>query len=327
VKLPRKLEVKLCKNCLRYLRKGHWTFVSDRPEKVLEDAAFNAIEDSLIIEELKNAKVNIAIDETKQSSRAVSTIYCSIEIEGNISGINYQTLKKTEVRAKFDLCQDCSRQIGGYYESILQIRGEDLLSKEEKERIRNTVDKVIASLSGKDRKAFISTIKHLKEGVDFYVGSTQVARKIANALREEFGGKLSESPKLVGQDKQGKALHRVNIALRLPRFKEKDIIELQGQVFQLIGLTRGKVAAFDLVNRKKTSLPAKSLKDARIIGRKKDIIKAMVSEVIPGRIQVMDLTNYETLYFENLEVPLKIKDEVEIFRKGKDYLLMLGEEK
>ncbi len=218
-RLPESLEVKICKNCLSYFKKSRWSFVGNDLEEVLREASFSAIKDSV---EPKDASIKVSLQDIKKSSETVYLVSCSVEIEGKIFGVEYGAEKNVEVRARLELCDNCSRQAGGYYESILQVRSEDALSTAERKEIESLVNKSISSLAQKDGKAFLSDFKAMKEGMDFYIGSTKVARKLAEVLREKFGGKISESPKLFGRSKSGKDLYRVTIALRLPKFREQE---------------------------------------------------------------------------------------------------------
>ncbi len=319
-RLPELLEVKICKNCLSYFKKNRWSFVSSSLEEVLQEASFNEIRGSI---EPKNASVKISLGDIKKSSEAVYIVSCSVRVEGRFAGVEYSAKKNVEVRARLELCGNCSRQAGGYYESVLQVRSEEALGRAEREEIEGLVNKLLSSIAQKDRKAFLSDFKPLRDGMDFYVGSIKVAKKLAEMLREKFGGEISESPKLFGRDKSGKDLYRVTIALRLPRLKEGDIIELEGQLLQLLGFAKEKAIAFDLQSRKRAAMPVKNLKKAKLLGRKKDIVKATVSEVVPGRVQVIELQNYKTLYFKT-DIPLRVKDDVEIFG---NYLLKTRSER
>jgi len=215
-RLPELLEVKICKNCLSYFKKNRWSYVSGDLEEVLQEASFSAIENSMKLG-LKDASAKISLQDIKKSSETVYLVSCSVNVEGKIFGAEYRSEKNVEVRARLELCDNCSRQVGGYYESILQIRSEGALGGAERKEIESLVNTAISSLAQKDRKAFLSDFKTMEEGMDFYVGSTKVARKLAEMLREKFGGKISESPKLFGRSKSGKDLYRVTIALRLPK--------------------------------------------------------------------------------------------------------------
>jgi nonsense-mediated mRNA decay protein 3 len=153
--------------------------------------------------------VGIGVKEAEQPFKNLYEVSCLVEVKGKLHGMDYKETKEAEVRITLDLCKDCSRRKGGYYEAILQIRGE--VPGEIQNKVRNMLD----SLTKKDRRSFITDVKALKEGVDFYIGSIRAARKVARNLKQEYGGRIRESPKLMGMDKHGKKVYRVTIALRL----------------------------------------------------------------------------------------------------------------
>ncbi len=81
------------------------------------------------------------------------------------------------------------------------------------------------------------------------------------------------------------------------------------------------VSLFDLEGRKKLFIPFKALGGVKKL--EGEVIKAVVLEAIPGRIQVMETKYYKTLEFY-LQVPLKAKDEINIFKNGGVFLLRTG---
>ncbi|MBI4343964.1 MAG: hypothetical protein HY555_00075 [Euryarchaeota archaeon] len=324
--LPERLEARVCRNCHTYLKGGRWLPIGEGLEEVIKNAALDTVKESIRLEKVEAPEVRVSVEGPKESSPTVYLVPCAVEVEGRVAGFGYSARQEAAVRVVLDLCQDCSRASGKYYEAILQVRGEGALGQEERDRVYALVGELMAQYARTDRKAFVSKFEDLKGGFDFYMGSVQVARKVASALQERFGGAVGESPKLTGKDGHGKDVYRVAIVLRLPRFRTGDILGLGGEVYQLLGLTTGKATLFDLGARKRATMPAKGLREAEILGREEDIRKAMISEATTGRIQVMDLESLETIYFEG-RFPVKIRDEVRIFRGAKDYILRLeGEE-
>ena len=324
--LPERIEAQVCRNCHTYLKGGRWLPMGEGLEAVIKNAALDVVKENLRLEKVEAPEVRISVEEPKESSPTVYLVPCTVEVGGRVAGLEYSARQEAVVRVVLDLCQDCSRASGKYYEAILQVRGEGALGREERDKIHALVEEFMAQYARTDRKAFVSKFEALKEGFDFYMGSIQVARKVASALQERFGGAVGESPKLTGKDGHGKDVYRVAIVLRLPRFRKGDILGLGGEVYQLLGLTTGKATLFDLGARKRATMPVKGLREAEILGREDDIRRAMISEVAPERVQVMGLESLETIYFEG-RFPVKVRDEVRIFRGAKDYLLRLeGEE-
>lgn len=100
-----------------------------------------------------------------------------------------------------DLCKNCSRMASGYFEAIVQLRGD-------KERIERTVVKLGKKLEANDTK--IVKIEQLKEGLDVYIFSTFITGKVLRLLGLTF----SISKKLAGRLK-GKNVYRTTFLVRL----------------------------------------------------------------------------------------------------------------
>jgi NMD protein affecting ribosome stability and mRNA decay len=120
------------------------------------------------------------------------------------------------VGVKPTTCAVCSLMRAGYYEAILQVRGEkkipaDKLAKIERALVSNA-DKMMKD----DRKIFISKVEKKPEGLDFYLSSLSLARNMAEILRSNFQAKVTETAKLIGQDRGGKRKFRVSVLARLP---------------------------------------------------------------------------------------------------------------
>lgn len=313
VSLPGRLEISVCKQCMRYEEGKDWINAGQK----LERAVSSAVRRSIEIKNLEKPRVSITSSEMDPKR----DICVSVKVSGEFLGEEVSIERTTSVHVLFATCRECSQRSGRYYESILQVRGE--MSGAEKEAIAERVTRAVSPIS------FISEVKDLREGIDFYIGSASAAKRAANVVAEKFGGEILISSKLFGKDGHGKNVYRTNVSLRLPKFKEGDVVELNGRAMQILGIGVNRMSAFDLEDRKIVNVPVKSLgstvgakasRRGAVLGRKKDIVTVTVSEVVRGRVQVIDMKNYETLYFK-VDIPLKVKDEVEIFRGNKDYLL------
>ncbi len=97
------------------------------------------------------------------------------------------------------LCIDCARRSGGYYEAILQFRGERTTAERWLKRAANIINQV----------SFIPKVEEKKEGWDLYVGERKAALKALQALDQHF----TVSRKLVGR-KDGRNLYRSTYCVR-----------------------------------------------------------------------------------------------------------------
>jgi len=98
------------------------------------------------------------------------------------------------------ICTDCTRSSGGYYEAIIQIRGDE-------ERVKKFQEKFLRDIS---RASFVSKIEEMKEGADIYVGSKAAAAELLRSYRK----KPTRSAKLFGM-KDGKRIYRTTYCVRV----------------------------------------------------------------------------------------------------------------
>ncbi len=303
------IEAQVCKDCLKFLRKNSWKFVSRNYEEVLEEATYTLIEDNIKIKELENAIAEIElleVDKYKNICRAL------VRIKGKIDDVEYKEEKEVEVKFKLVQCKDCARKLRGYYESILQIRGAD---KKELDEIRRIVYESIENFSKEDSKAFISKEENLKEGINFYIGSKKVAKKIANILKKRFNAFIRESKKLYGV-KDGKEVYRYTIAVRIPKFKIGDILEKDGKFYQIVGINNDIVLLESLEDRSNIKMSSVDVEKQKILARVKDLPKAIViskNERL-NEVQLMDLESYKTY---TVKGDFDINEEVKIFKAGR----------
>lgn len=308
------ISLRVCRECLRYYRRGRWESAEGEPFEILKRAAKNAVRESLRAE-IENPEIEIRAEEPAQASNKVYKVKCTVKATGEVSGIPVEEEIETDVKITLELCRDCSRKSGGYFEAILQLRGRPDLAKSGAPPLLETLSE--------DQQSHITSVKDLKEGTDVYFASTAVAKKGARQILEKFGGTIKESAHLQGVDKSGKNVYRVSISLRLPQFVENDIIKHEGKAYQVIGFGGCGAALFDLESRNRQSVSYKALEKAEKL--QGAVIKAVVLEAIKGRIQVMEQKNYGTVEFY-LDLPLKPKDEVMIFKNDGVFLLQTNAE-
>lgn len=114
--------------------------------------------------------------------------------------------EKTSVglEVEYRTCKFCSLKRGGYHEAIVQIRGD--FDDCELSEFRGALE----SLATEEGKDFVTGVEMVKGGMNVYVGSLALGRKMAAFLKRS-GATIDESSKLVGQSKNGKRRYRVTI--------------------------------------------------------------------------------------------------------------------
>ncbi len=178
VRVPTKVEVKQCSRCKRYWVEGEWTRSFERLRRWIGKKVKGSY-----------TRVEPLLEEDK-----VVVFFTSDE------GEEFSRTYPVKFSVKRVMCEECSRIAGGYFEAIIQVRGErravERLAKELVKRLRE--------------KTFISKVEEKKEGVDIYVGSSKAAYDVITSLGMTY--KISKT--LHGM-KEGKRLYRTTFALRV----------------------------------------------------------------------------------------------------------------
>lgn len=108
--------------------------------------------------------------------------------------------RKVDVAVKERACADCAKAAGGYFEAIVQLRGD-------REKVSKFCDSLARAI---ERKSFVPKIDELKEGIDIYVGDKRIVPEILESNRLTF----TRAEKLAGE-KNGKRLYRSTFCVRL----------------------------------------------------------------------------------------------------------------
>jgi nonsense-mediated mRNA decay protein 3 len=289
---PAVLYSRICPTCGSVYKRGKWQLKEDEKETILD-----CVKDALALDtQAKNIELTLSPEQLDYSRYDVD-----IEAKGEIKGAPITASRDTEVRINWETCDTCSRISGGYFEGIVQIRADKRLpTKEELEKCRGIAGGVAVSAQEKgDRLAFIAKTEELYEGVDLYVGSIKLGKQICRAVIDVFGGKFSESPKLVGQ-KNGEDLYRITFALRLPEFVRGDIISVDDRV--IVVQSCGKhVSGIDLETGKRFIENFNDLLQVRKLSRRQDAVSTVLIVDEGKTIQVMDPDTYESVTIKRPE--------------------------
>lgn len=208
-----------------------------------------------------------------------------------------------DIKIKYTVCKRCSKQFGGYYEAVLQIRRDGRhLTKEETESYVEEVGSLASREIEKNPMAFITQVLMKKEGVDFQLGSLKFAKKLARTLQQSHGGGYSESYRLTGFDRQaGKERYRTTIAFRLSRFEVGTILFYNSMLWKIVS----DVGKLQLQNfESQLWLEVKKAEDDFAQGLleivdDRTMREGIVASASDDGAEIMLLDNYETLYIDS----------------------------
>ncbi|MGQ9788401.1 MAG: NMD3-related protein [Candidatus Hadarchaeaceae archaeon] len=218
LELPPEIEVVLCRDCGAYRLGGRWQYQSSR--EPVKDAARQLVFESI--------RVASYTDSGRLLLRIAESPNLRIEVEPRLEEgfVVVKALgrlhpfqkdpKFEELTSKLNLryttCELCRLKRAKHHEAILQLR--DFPSSEKRLQVQRELEKLVAQLEKSNPMNFIVVFKEQHGGVDYYLSTAGLGRKIAAHLKEKFGATVCESAKLIGRTKDGRKKYRVSILAR-----------------------------------------------------------------------------------------------------------------
>ncbi len=289
IDIPKRIEVQICSHCNSKLEEGKWSDEFIPEEEIIYRALERNIE---IADEVENEIINLEIDQIKGTIAD-----CYVEVVGEVRRTQIDETHDCEVKILKTVCPTCSKIQSGYYETVVQFRADSReIKAEEYAKADEIVERTLLKQSKSDKLAYCPQIAKLKEGYDYYIGSFKSGHKVAEALSEEFGGIIKESPRLISEDKStGKGLYRVWISLRIPEFEIDDFISFEGKILQVTGIGKSSVVGVDISTSKKHNIPMKNMENIRLSKKSEDIETTTVISKSPQFLQILDPIDYSAL--------------------------------
>lgn len=203
------VELEKCGKCMRFRFGREWVLVDEA--KALERGVF---ENLTVFPDFKVESVEI--------------LRGSVVIVGDVYGARVSVTIPLSFRIRTITCPRCSRESGGYYEAIVQIRAQNRsLRREELEKAREIVKIVLNESKGE--KDFLLKFEETKAGVDFYFGSRKIGEKVSKMIADALGGSVLRSKKLHTRV-DGRDVYRFTFLVRLSEIEDYDVVLKNGKL-------------------------------------------------------------------------------------------------
>jgi len=280
---PASIDMPVCVTCNSFKYKNSWT------SELFGDVVRRMIKNSFdISRELEKVDINTECKEAKEG------MACKVYISGFIDDVEIAEEHDLLVRLKKAVCDVCSKQSGGYYEAIVQIRpSKKKLSAEELETLKTTVETLVASFQAKgNRSLFITDSGEEHGGLDFFISDRNTGFIIAKKIQEQYGGEIKQSSKNVGM-KDSKQLYRVTYLVRLPAYKKDDFFHLDDLFYLIKSIHGNTLKIINLANWEESTVDFKLIQKAKIIGDKELIKEMILLDEKDDEVQIMDEKTYE----------------------------------
>ena len=291
ISMPHHVDVKVCANC------GDFGLGETWAAKDLREAVEDAARDSVaVIKEARVVSLEVASVEQEPYTYLVSA-----DAVLDIGGHTAEDSSSTIVRLKNTVCKRCSRQLGNYYEAILQIRaGSKDIPQKVMQEARRRVENLVGAQSLSNRHAFITKTEEVQGGIDIYLSSISLGKAAAKDLSDTYCAETKEAAKLVGQTEEGQEMYRVTYLVRLPDFHVGDVVQFEGRYFKLIRISSSGAKVVDLMNFRERAVKRSDVPTFRVYARSADLREAVVVSRAGEEVQVLNPSNYSTV---DLTVP------------------------
>jgi len=314
--LPDHVNVFQCGHCGDYLLDGKWVDIEAR-EEVAEKAVELAVD---IVKDAEPLSVGLHAEKIDEANYHVGmTVSLSVE------GLEVNEARTTIVRFKNTSCPRCNKLMGNYYEGTLQVRTRDRKMPEDlREEIVERVYKLMEEHSKDNRELFISKVNRLSTthgGVDVILSSSVVGRNIARDLSDQYAAEVKETAKLVTQ-KQGKDLYRVTFLVRLPAYRFGDIVQYEKKLYLVGALRANSTKLTNMKTSQSVMVSNSDMISAKVVGRKEDLLEAVIVTETPKEVQVMHPTTFKVF---DLKKPPKFErkgDTVKVFQHEEEFYLL-----
>lgn len=282
---PAYLDITLCSRCSSYKYKNTWV------QESFDDILKRHVKDVFTISpDLKNVTIQTRCNEQER------VLACMVSISGSFEGQSITEHHPLTVRIKQNTCNICSREAGGYYEAIIQIRAEQrTFTDAEIRTIRLAVEAMVRQLqkSGK-RGLFITDYNEKREGLDFFISEKTTAFSIAKKIQEQFGGDFKQSASSAGM-KDSRQVYRMTYLVRVPAYRKGDFFSVDASFYVIVSLHESKVRAVELSTWMEKVLDGTDIQPSRIYGGKELIREMIVVSQSKKDIQLMDPKTYSTV--------------------------------
>jgi len=176
VKIPKDLRIVMCSKCKKIKQGINWKDIE------IEDFLKNNI---------KTLGKDVKIEVKENKIFVTGTLEKSKKSKEEVHEINIKPIKT--------LCLRCSQKLGGYYETVIQLRG-------------NVTNNILNLLDEKINEKSFYRVEAVKGGFNLYVGNKSVANDATELIKKKYKFKISKSYKLFTK-KEGRDVYRTMISI------------------------------------------------------------------------------------------------------------------
>lgn len=313
---PDVLEVIVCPTCGASLEGRRWIPARAAHGELIRQAVLGS---SQVWPGIERPQLEMVI-----KPRGETRFLAQVKASGTYRGLAATGSCDIRVKLIKRACSRCSRLAGKYFEGTIQLRGHEHppLESEMIAAEDMSLQMAEAGYQKGDPFSFIQDIRRVRGGVDLVVGSTHLGRQISKALQQRFGGRISETAKLVGA-RDGKDIYRTTFLIRLPRLRNGDVLLSKGRTLVVEGFDLKRTIAKSLDTAARVYLTEDEAEEAEVLGNRSDSERCLVISVDSFAVEIMVPSTYQTVIATRpAGLNLNPGTEVEVLNTSKGYLVI-----
>lgn len=176
-------DILLCKGCARIKSGPMWEQFS---------------EDSFVERIMPHIKTTVDNCEIKSIEPVFFKNKIRIDVDVNVAKGDIQKQINILLSPKYQYCSDCSKKTSGFFQSIVQLRG-----FENTVAVKNQFLSMLKKATKDEIKegnflAYLEKIDEVSTGIDFYLGSKNLALAFIREIKEHYAVEQKFSTKLIG---------------------------------------------------------------------------------------------------------------------------------
>mgnify|MGYP002344076231 CR=1 FL=1 len=311
--LPDHLDLQQCAHCDDYLMDKRWSHYDNELDAIYDHvAAHLLVRKDAIVRDL-----DIEAEEIDRKSYRVHVV-------ATLAHEDLEAVEETEtiVRVKRNVCPKCNKIQGNYYESIVQVRPTGKrFSDDEREDILRRATSYINAASKESRDAFMAKAMQAHGGYDLYISTIALGKTLARELVSMYGAEYKESSSLQGR-KDGMDIYRVTYLVRLPPYRVRDIVEIDGKLYLVHSTGPQSAKLRNLKHGDNLTVSNDHLRDVKVIGTKDDVMEAVVLGEGRRELQLMHPVSFATIEVRKPQGFERTGDAVKVFlHEGEVYII------
>lgn len=293
------LQVEICTGCgtLRILGTRVDTWKRDENlEEIIREVARRAIIEKLEVDTPLQYEFEDDIEDSKIMNYGVKefAVRTQVYAKPHEDFSEFEESFTTRLKMLRTVCDECSKYKTGYYEAVLQVRGEDRkLTQKEEEDIEALIERMMKQYEDA-RMAYILDLDVDQDGITANVSTKFLAESLAKEIKGISAGKITVAYEHKTTSRDGIDVFTNTYLVRLPAFAKGDVLEYDKILWIVKSISEQQIKMESLENREIRQHDRKRVEKR---GRKKNDEIVMREYMIVSKeknaVVIMAMDNYE----------------------------------